>query len=97
MIFATKGFAKIPSQNLEIKGDKFIYNKLISELTIIDNVNIIDKEKNVNIESEKIILSYKDKRVRYFYSNINLKLYQARNIAIRKARGDSQEYRTFCY
>ena len=27
MIFATKGFAKIPSKNIEIEGDKFIYNK----------------------------------------------------------------------
>ena len=63
MIFATKGFAKIPSRNLEIKGDKFIYNKLISELTIIDNVKIIDKEKNVNIESEKIIYNQIDNSI----------------------------------
>ena len=63
MIFATKGFAKIPSQNLEIKGDKFIYNKLISELTIIDNVKIIDKKKNVNIESEKIIYNQIDNSI----------------------------------
>ena len=45
MIFATKGFAKIPSKNIEIEGDKFIYNKLISELTIIDNVKYFDKKK----------------------------------------------------
>jgi len=32
MIFATKGLAKIPSKSIEIEGDKFIYNKLISEL-----------------------------------------------------------------
>ncbi|MDC0163754.1 hypothetical protein OAI48_02730, partial [Candidatus Pelagibacter sp.] len=63
MIFATKGFAKIPSQNLEIMGDKFIYNKLISELTIIDNVKIIDKKKNVNIESEKIIYNQIDNSI----------------------------------
>ena len=55
MIFATKGLAKIPSRNLEIEGDKFIYNKLISELTIIDNVKYFDKTKNVLIESEKLI------------------------------------------
>ena len=29
MIFATKGQAKIPSSNLIIEGDKFIYNKII--------------------------------------------------------------------
>ena len=55
MIFATKGFAKIPSKNVEIEGDKFIYNKLISELTIIDNVKYFDNNKNVYIESEKLI------------------------------------------
>ena len=55
MIFATKGIAKIPTKDLEIEGDKFIYNKLISELTIIDNVKFLDKKKNVYIESEKII------------------------------------------
>ena len=38
MIFATKGIAKIPSKNLEIEGDKFIYDKLNSELTVFDNV-----------------------------------------------------------
>ena len=55
MIFATKGFAKIPSKNIEIEGDKFIYNKLISELTIIDNVKYFDNQKKVYIESEKLI------------------------------------------
>tara|TARA_B100001250_G_scaffold110417_1_gene93207 strand:- start:775 stop:3168 length:2394 start_codon:yes stop_codon:yes gene_type:complete len=55
MIFATKGFVKIPSKNVRIEGDKFIYNKLISELTIIDNVKFIDSKKKVYIESEKII------------------------------------------
>ena len=57
MIFATKGLAKIPAKNIEIEGDKFIYNKLISELTIIDNVKYFDNQKNVYIESEKLIYS----------------------------------------
>ena len=55
MIFATEGIAKIPSKNTEIQGDKFIYNKLISELTIIDNVKYFDNKENVYIESEKLI------------------------------------------
>ena len=38
MIFATKGVAKIPLKNLIIKGDKFVYDKIRSELTIFDNV-----------------------------------------------------------
>ena len=41
MIYATKGIAKIPSKNLEIKGDKFIYDKLISELLLKDDVEYL--------------------------------------------------------
>ncbi len=55
MIFATKGVAKIPSQSIEIEGDKSIYNKLISELTIIDNVKFFDNEKDIYIESDNVI------------------------------------------
>ena len=55
MIFATKGFATIPSKNIKIEGDKFIYNKLISELTIIDNVKFIDSKKKIYIDSENLI------------------------------------------
>ncbi len=55
MIFATKGIAKIPSKNLEIKGDKFIYDKLNSELTVFDNVKYFDNEKNITIESQKLL------------------------------------------
>ena len=53
MIFATKGFAKIPSKNVQIEGDKFIYNKLISELTIIDNVKFIDSKKKFILNQKK--------------------------------------------
>ena len=38
MIFATKGQAKIPSSNLTIEGDKFIYNKIISELIVFNSL-----------------------------------------------------------
>lgn len=55
MIFATKGKAKIPSRNLIIEGDKFIYDKKISELIIIDDVKYFDNENKIYIESEKII------------------------------------------
>ncbi len=55
MIFATKGKAKIPSNNLLIEGDKFIYNKELSELIVIDDVKYFDNENNIFIESEKII------------------------------------------
>ena len=55
MIFATKGTAKIPSKNLIIKGDKFIYDKKISELIILDDAKYFDNENNILIESQKLI------------------------------------------
>ncbi len=55
MIYATKGIAKIPSKNLEIKGDKFIYDKKISELIIFDDVEYFDDIKKIYIESDKLI------------------------------------------
>ncbi len=55
MIFATKGQANIPSNNLIIEGDKFIYNKTNSELIILDDVKYFDNENNIYIESDKII------------------------------------------
>ncbi len=55
MIFATKGKAKIPSNNLIIEGDKFIYNKELSELIVIDDVKYFDNDNKIYIESEKII------------------------------------------
>ena len=55
MIFATKGIAKIPSKNLEIEGDKFIYDKLNSELTVFDNVKYLDNENNIIIKSQKLL------------------------------------------
>ena len=57
MIFATKGIARIPSQNLEIEGDKFVYDKFNSELTIFDNVKYSDKENNIVIESQKMLFN----------------------------------------
>ena len=55
MIFATGGKAQIPSSNIIIEGDKFIYDKKISELIVIDNVKYYDNENNIYIESQKII------------------------------------------
>lgn len=53
LVFSKKGKAKIPSQNITIMGDSFIYNKLISELVVIGNVKFLDKLNNVSIDSEK--------------------------------------------
>ena len=38
LVFSSKGFANIPDQKITIEGNRFIYNKLISELVIIGNV-----------------------------------------------------------
>ncbi len=63
MIFATKGKASIPAKNLEIEGDKFIYNKIISELIVIDDVKYFDKQNNIYIESQKIIFNEIDNTI----------------------------------
>ncbi len=63
MIFATKGQAKIPSSNLIIEGDKFIYNKIISELIVLDDVKYFDNENNIYIESEKIVYNKIDNTI----------------------------------
>tara|TARA_Y100001970_G_scaffold176114_1_gene214682 strand:- start:15758 stop:18175 length:2418 start_codon:yes stop_codon:yes gene_type:complete len=57
LVFASNGTAEIPSQNITIEGDRFIYNKLISELVVIGNAKFLDKFNNVFIDSEKAIYS----------------------------------------
>ena len=47
MIFATEGKANIPKNNLIIEGDKFIYNKKLSELIVIDDVKYFDNENKI--------------------------------------------------
>ena len=55
MIFATQGTADIPSKNLKIKGEKFVYDRLNSELTIFDKVKYLDKENGLIIEGQKLV------------------------------------------
>ena len=47
--------ADIPNKKIEIEGDKSIYDKKNSKLTIINNVKFIDNLENVYLEGEKII------------------------------------------
>ena len=47
--------ADIPNKNIELEGDKAIYDKKNSQLTIINNVKFFDKLKNVFIEGKKVI------------------------------------------
>ncbi len=74
MIYATKGQAKIPSSNLIIEGDKFIYNKINSELIVLDDVKYFDDESNIYIESDKII-----------YNEINNTLFSKSDTYIKSA------------
>ena len=80
MIFATKGKASIPSDNIVIEGDKFIYNKKISELIVIDNVKYYDNGKKIYIESQKIIYNEVNNTIfsnndTYISDNNNYKIY----------------------
>ena len=70
-------------------GEKYLKKSIISvikqtyknwELVFFDNIST-DKSK-------KILLGFKDKRIKYFNSKKYFKLYKARNLAIRKAKGD---------
>jgi LPS-assembly protein len=55
IIYAYKTIAKIPNQKIEIEGDKSIYDKKNSKLTIIDNVKFLDQNNSLYIESNNII------------------------------------------
>ena len=55
MIYASKGVANIPSKSLMIEGDKFIYDKANSELTIFDDIKYIDQQNDIIIKSQKMI------------------------------------------
>ena len=49
-------YGKNSNKNLgNISGDKFVYDKINSELTIFDNVKYVDKDKKIIIESQKLI------------------------------------------
>ena len=55
MIYSTKGKAQIPKQKILVKGDRYKYDKLISELVIVGNVKFFDNLNDIYIESEKAI------------------------------------------
>ena len=63
MIFATSGTATIPSDQVIIKGDKFIYDKKNSLLTVLDDVKYFDEENKIYIESEKILYNKSENTV----------------------------------
>lgn len=70
-------------------GEKFIKNCINSILNQkYKNFEIIFYNNFSDDNSEKIILSFKDKRIKYFYSKKKISLYYARNEALRFASGE---------
>jgi glycosyltransferase involved in cell wall biosynthesis len=70
-------------------GQKYLNDAIQS---IVDqkyqNWEIIFWDNHSKDKSKKILKSFKDKRIRYFYSKKFTNLHQARNLAIKKARGE---------
>jgi glycosyltransferase involved in cell wall biosynthesis len=74
-------------------GEKFLYKSVKSVLKqTYKNLELIFWDNISTDNSKKIIKKFKDKRIRYFCSKKPIKLYQARNCAIKKAKG---KYVTF--
>ncbi len=55
LIYSGKGTAKIPNQKLTIRSDRSVYNKLISQLLIKDNVEFFDDLNQIIINSREAI------------------------------------------
>ena len=70
-------------------GEKYLKQSVKSVLK--QNYNkweLIFWNNNSNDNSKKIIQNFRDKRIRYFESKKLIPLYKARNLAIKKARGE---------
>ena len=69
-------------------GEKFLAEAIESILNqTYKNWEIIFWDNVSTDKSEKILKSFNDKRIKYFKSNKFSKLYEARNLAINKAKG----------
>jgi len=69
-------------------GEKFLEKSLKSIINqTYKNCELIFWDNNSNDNSKKIFKSFIDKRFHYYKSKKFLNLYQARNLAVRKAKG----------
>ena len=69
-------------------GEKYIRKCISSILNqIYQNYEIIFFDNFSSDNSKKILESFKDERIKYFYSDIKFPLYKARNEAIKKSTG----------
>ena len=74
-------------------GEKFISRSLLSVLNqTYKNFEVIFFDNFSSDNTKKIIKKYNDRRINYYRSNKYLRLYDARNKAIKKSKG---EYITF--
>lgn len=70
-------------------GEAFL-NEAINSITkqTFENWELIFFDNNSKDNSEKIVKSFKDSRIKYFKSDRLLNLYDARNLAVKKTNGD---------
>ena len=69
-------------------GEKYLKKCISSILNqIYQNYEIIFFDNFSSDNSKKILESFKDERIKYFYSDIKFPLYKARNEAIKKSTG----------
>jgi len=69
-------------------GEKFLNDSLTSLFKqSFKNWELIFFDNNSKDNSKKIIKSFKDKRIKFFSSKKKLNLYNARNLAIKKTKG----------
>ena len=70
-------------------GEKYLKKSLQSIISqTYKNWELIFFDNKSNDESKKILFSFKDKRIKYFKSDFFVSLYQGRNLAIKKTKGD---------
>ena len=69
-------------------GEKFLKRSIDSIISqTYKNWEIIFFDNKSSDNSSKIVKRFNDKRIRYFKSNKFLNLYNARNLAIKRAKG----------
>ena len=69
-------------------GEKYLKKSIKSILKqSYKNWELIFFDNKSQDNSKKIFFEFKDKRLKYFYSKKKLKLYRARNQAIKKSKG----------
>ena len=70
-------------------GEKYLDECIKSVLyQSYQNWEIIFFDNNSNDKSSLMLRKYKDKRIKYFKSKKTFRLYQARNLAIKKCNGE---------